>query len=246
MCDGDKLCDHITVLNPPQNPYCYFTAFASENIDIEEALKILSELGMDLTSNIIDNIMHYEPPINFENKSEPPEYRFNAKIFVHQFFISLCNRVKNTTRKNNTDALNYYVDAHLKMTANQASIVFSYAHENGNWLFTGDADEMVFERLISSNPKKDISAKYLKVPHHGSRENLSRLTLKTIAPEVAIISHGNRKFGISRDTHPHHEIIDLLDEHGIRSYYTNDVIKAGKVIKLKANPSEEGGLINFK
>jgi hypothetical protein len=226
------------VLNPPKSPLSFSPEIfpTDESNNIQRALAILSEYGMDLPR---EDIINYVTPIS-ENSEIDPEYRQNARIFVHRFFISLSQRALH----NPSGSLGYYVDVHLELTSNQASIVFKYTHpNNGRWLFTGDADETVFERLISSG--KDIRADYLKVPHHGSRENISRYTLKAIDPKVAIISHGNRRFGRSEDTHPHHEVIDMLDQRGIRSYYTNDVIKDGIPIKTKATGTQEGGLIEF-
>jgi beta-lactamase superfamily II metal-dependent hydrolase len=238
VSEDDELCDHITVLNPPKSPLSFSPEIfpTDESNNIQRALAILSEYGMDLPR---EDIINYVTPIS-ENSEIDPEYRQNARIFVHRFFISLSQRALH----NPSGSLGYYVDVHLELTSNQASIVFKYTHpNNGRWLFTGDADETVFERLISSG--KDIRADYLKVPHHGSRENISRYTLKAIDPKVAIISHGNRRFGRSEDTHPHHEVIDMLDQRGIRSYYTNDVIKDGIPIKTKATGTQEGGLIEF-
>lgn len=65
-------------------------------------------------------------------------------------------------------------------------------------------------------------------------------TLSAVKPEVAIVSHGNRGFGRSRDPHPHHEVIDMLDRRGVRAYYTNPVTKGGKAVKAQATGTQEG------
>ena len=238
--EGDCLCGHIKILNPPMSPSIYFNSYRmpAESRSIERALAALTEMGMDLP---IQEIVKYETPLHGENiDGFDAEYVANARNFVHQFFITLSDRV----RHDGSEGLSYHVDTHLQLTANQASVVFMYSHpENDKWLFTGDADETVFERLIGSGT--DISAKYLKVPHHGSRENLSRLTLRAIAPKVAVVSHKNRRFGRSLDSHPHHEVIDMLDRQGIRTYYTNPVVKDGMTIKKMATGIKEKGLIRF-
>jgi beta-lactamase superfamily II metal-dependent hydrolase len=239
--EGDMLCNHIMVLNPPASPFTYFSEYGKRNEpgNIEQALATLTDLGMDLPT---EDILKYETPISVENVDGlDPEYGDNARTFVHQFFISLNDLVSHDA----VDGLPYHVETHLQLTANQASIVFTYEHpDSGRWLFTGDADETVFERLISYGT--DLSAKFFKVPHHGSRENLSRPTLRAVDPEVAIVSHKNRRFGRSLDTHPHHEVIDMLDRHGVRTYYTNPVVKDGMTIKMMATGTQENGLITFK
>ena len=240
VAQDDKLCGHIKVLNPPRQPYQFsFCGYEGEG-NIEEALRRLAELGIELPG---DEIINYATPIFPNEQAEPNqdnEYAFLARKFVHAFFISLSDSLGNISREN----IDYYVNRHIELTSNQASIVFKYKHPDGDWLFTGDADETVFERLISQG--EDISAKYLKVPHHGSRENLSKNSLKAINPTHAIVSHDNGVFGRSKDSHPHHEIIDLLDKHGITCYYTNPVIKKGSRLKQDTTGLHLNGLLEFK
>ena len=238
VSEGDTLCMHLSVLNPPKNPRDHFTEFSTneESGDIQRALSILDESGMELPR---DEIIAYETPIN-EVEGLDGEYRYSARTFVHRFFITLSHLVEH----NSPEGLNYYVDARMELAANQASVVFMYDHPgSGKWLFTGDADESVFDRIISSGT--DISATFLKVPHHGSRDNMSLQILQSIQPEVAIVSHGNRRFGRSLDPHPHDEVIDMLDRQQIRTYYTNPVIKQHQTIKPMATGSQENGWINF-
>lgn len=227
--EGDELCGHLRVLNPPKQPKIFFESFSNtDNIQIDVALGILNNYGFDLP---INDIINYQTPLEDTNT----EYNVSAKTFVHLFFISLTTRLINelnfeiTSREKND-----LVKSHFKLTANQASVVFKY--ENGeSWLFTGDADQTVFNRLIHAGI--NLEAKYLKIPHHGSRENLSEHILNNIKPQVAIISHKNQTFGKAADSHPHYEIIELLDKKRIRTYYTNHVIKNGKKIKQKTEGS---------
>jgi len=237
VAHGQWLCDHILVLNPPRDPW----QFHFENYDgegnIEIALGRLAELGIELPR---DEIINYTTPLPIREQEGPmAEYESMARRLVHAFFISLSNSLNNVARAN----IDYHINRHIDLTSNQASIVFKYRHPDGNWLFTGDADETVFERLISKG--EDISATYLKVPHHGSRENLSKKSLVAINPTHAIVSHNNRVFGRSKDPHPHHEIIDLLDKHHVTCYYTNPVIKRQYRLAATTQPVLNG-LIDFK
>lgn len=243
--EGDRLCGHIEIFNPPKYPEDHFRSYLDETLDIESSLHVLREYGFDLPS---EEIINYKTPVTrrmITSQSEDSimdeelDYKYLSKRFVHLFFISLVP----VLGKNVKSSASYYAASHLEMTANQASIVFKYKNDNGDWLFTGDADQKVFDRLIRNSV--DIKSKYLKIPHHGSRENISLSTLQSISPEVAIISHGNRKFGRSKDTHPHHEVIDLLDSCGIRTYYTNQVIKNGSIIKPATSTTVENGCIVF-
>lgn len=98
-------------------------------------------------------------------------------------------------------------------------------------LLTGDASKKVFRRLIREG--KDISADYLKMPHHGSRKNMDEKILEHIDPATAIISHNNRRFGKAKDSHPHQEVLNLLAAKKINILITNDVIKHGRRIMNK-------------
>ena len=63
---------------------------------------------------------------------------------------------------------------------------------------------------------KDISATYLKMPHHGSKHNMNEKILKKIKPKAAIISHDNGHFGKSKDTHPNQEVLNLLQKNKVK------------------------------
>lgn len=243
--EGDELCGHTKILNPPKDPFLHFPSFyGAEEVSIERALAGLLEFGMELPQ---EEIINYTPLqiINTISANIDEDYSQLARQYVYNFFKSLYGRANQST----SQGLSYITAAHLELTANQASIVMQYQDNNKNiWLFTGDADQSVFNRIINER-RCSLKADYLKVPHHGSRENLSLEILKHIDPSVAVISHGNRKFGRSKDTHPHHEIIDMLDSYRTETYYTNNVIKSKKLIKKAAvgsiNLGSTGKMIKF-
>jgi hypothetical protein len=224
-------------LNPPRDPSQFIFGNNESELEITDALNILDELGIELPR---DEIVGYTtplfPPLQGEQYNE---YRYLARQFVHRFFISLCESL----RHQRPEAISYEINRRVELTANQASIVFRFEDRSGTWLFTGDADEVVFDRLIAKGA--DISAKYLKVPHHGSRGNMTRNILQQINPEYAIVSHNNRAFGRSLDPHPHHETIDLLDRSGVRTYYTNPVIKKSVAIRGATIGVTPDGAITF-
>ena len=108
---------------------------------------------------------------------------------------------------------------------------------------TGDASKDVFYRLLIEGT--DISADYLKVPHHGSKENIDERILDAINPKVSIISHKNRKFGKAKDTHPNEEVLNWLKTRG-KLMVTNDVIKEGKTkIYKKTHSKDPRGIVEI-
>lgn len=76
-------------------------------------------------------------------------------------------------------------------------------------LFTGDIPPEVAENIAEKGLVEDVD--YIKVPHHGSKNGLTKSLLLAASPEVAVISAGEKNsYG-----HPHQEIISLLEEENV-------------------------------
>lgn len=91
---------------------------------------------------------------------------------------------------------------------NKSSIVILYEPGDGQKiLFTGDACCASLCQMIEDYPEiKDIDL--LKVPHHGSKHNLSSHIIETLNPKTSYISaKGSR-------THPCVAIVNYLSKHG--------------------------------
>lgn len=131
------------------------------------------------------------------------------------------------TRINLNKIYNYVKCTH------DACFVLKINYKNESYLLTGDTSKRVFKRLIDE--KIDIHADYLKMPHHGSQQNINTTILKAIHPRVAIISHNNGRFGRVVDSNPHIKILNLLNQFGVKTLITNDVIKNGKIVMLKSS-----------
>jgi beta-lactamase superfamily II metal-dependent hydrolase len=91
---------------------------------------------------------------------------------------------------------------------NQSSIILLYEPEIGKKiLFTGDATCASLTQMTKDYPEiKDIDL--LKVPHHGSKHNLSSAIIDTLKPKTSYISaKGTRK-------HPSSAIVNYLSKYG--------------------------------
>ncbi len=117
--------------------------------------------------------------------------------------------------------------------AHDACIVLKAEYYGKTFLLSGDASKKVFNRLIGKNI--DISADYLKVPHHGSKNNINKDILEKINPQVAIISHDNHRFGRATDPHPSKVVLDMLKRKNIKIMLTNDVWKHDELYLKKAD-----------
>lgn len=99
---------------------------------------------------------------------------------------------------------------------NENSLVIRLTYKDQNFIFMGDLGFEGEEKILSSG--MDISAKYLKVGHHGSKYSSSLEFLEAVSPEICIIQSGkDNKFG-----HPHQETLDRLKNIGCQVINTQE------------------------
>lgn len=105
--------------------------------------------------------------------------------------------------------------AHTYDETNNNSIVIRIVHGSNTFLFTGDAEWDAEHDMV--NAGYDLSAKVLKVGHHGSDTSSSYIFLREVMPEYAIISCGKgNSYG-----HPSSEILSRLRDTGATIYRTD-------------------------
>lgn len=99
---------------------------------------------------------------------------------------------------------------------NDYSIILRVNAKNISILLMGDAETAAEENLLSSG--YEIRSDILRVAHHGSGTSTSDALLNKVLPKTAIISceKGNNEYG-----HPHQSTLDRLNEHGIKTYRTD-------------------------
>ncbi|KZR57871.1 DNA internalization-related competence protein ComEC/Rec2 [Pseudobacillus badius] len=97
---------------------------------------------------------------------------------------------------------------------NDDSLVIYAVLGGKKWLFTGDM-EAQGETQLMEHAAIDIDV--LKVGHHGSRSSTTEAFLSKAAPETAVISLGKN----NRYSHPHREVTDRLQAHGIEIWRTD-------------------------
>lgn len=111
---------------------------------------------------------------------------------------------------------------------NDFSQILLFRYNGFTALFTGDASPFIMGRLShNSIPKIEV----LKVPHHGSKNGLTKKFLDLADPSVAVISVGkNNSYG-----HPSSQVLDMLNAKNIKIRRTDTdgdvVLKVSKVIK---------------
>lgn len=236
--EGLSFCHHIHFLNPwlPDVPLNWLDdaqySLAEEQIKglFEEDFsnRLINYVQAQRRSYGVDHIFYRDFIIGDQTDETRNMGRAGCKLilnFIHKNFKSMdaFNRAPN---KQQLNAILYKYNE----TAHDACLVMRLIKHEKSYLLSGDASKKVFYRLIKTN-KMMLHADYFKIPHHGSDKNLDDKILREVDPQIAIISHGNAKFGRATDTHPNQHVLDLLNNRKICVLVTNDVIKKG-VVKL--------------
>ena len=113
-----------------------------------------------------------------------------------------------------------------KKDSNDFSVVANLRLGEFDALLAGDASPRIIGEAIKTGRVHDVE--YIKVPHHGSKNGLTKELLEIASPEIAIISVGKNSYG-----HPHQETLDMLMEYNIQIERTDEsgdveVISDGK------------------
>jgi competence protein ComEC len=107
-------------------------------------------------------------------------------------------------------------DFDATLTANDLSVVFRLQFGTFAALFLGDAP-MEVEELLAARHGSRLRAAVLKVGHHGSTTSTGEVLLRTVRPEVALVSAGRR----NRYGHPAPSVVRRLEEHQVRVLRTD-------------------------
>ena len=95
------------------------------------------------------------------------------------------------------------------------SVVAVISYKNFDILTTGDIETEISDLVAKKLPSYHIE--YLKVPHHGSKNGLSKALLEALKPDFAAISVGKgNSYG-----HPNREILDMLDSFNVKTARTD-------------------------
>lgn len=229
-----KYCDHITCLNPPEIVEVYNWLKEASEPDL---IKISNEVfepefardmeiyirGMRRGEEFIDSREIQDITLYEQQDSYNSRGIIQIKgSFVIDFFMRNIETIRKFNEKPDREMLRKIYENYVKCT-HDVCTVLKVKFGGETFLLTGDASKKVFRRLIKE--EKDISAYCLKMPHHGSIKNIDATILRKIDPKVAIISHGNRRFGKSKESLPNQKTLELLEKERIEILITNDVKK---------------------
>ena len=117
------------------------------------------------------------------------------------------NRITNASIKTENSVISLFSMA--TMDENAASVITSLKYKNDTFLFLADATIETIEKYIAITDLKNVEI--LKIPHHGSKNNINEKIIQTLSPRYAIISAGRNNLY----HHPSPIVIDLLAQYHI-------------------------------
>ena len=98
---------------------------------------------------------------------------------------------------------------------NNASIVIKLVYGQVSFLFTGDAEMDEYRAIQAAGG--DLRCTVLKIGHHGSYTSTDEALLRTMQPQIAVISVGaGNRYG-----HPHDSVLSALVRRQVRVYRTD-------------------------
>lgn len=163
---------------------------------------------------------------NFEiGKFYMPDTVFTSKTFEYMIDALEKNNVKVTIPKvgdsifvGNAKFKVLSIDNNLE-DINATSIVVRGLYGKNSFLFMGDAEKSVEDKLLDTY----INSNLLKVGHHGSRYASSTKFLEAVKPEFSVITVGNDNTYL----HPHTEALERLKAAKTKIYRTD---KSGTIV----------------
>jgi len=104
---------------------------------------------------------------------------------------------------------------------NESSIVIRLVYGKQSFIFCADAEIINEEKMLSSNLL--LESDVIKIAHHGSYTSSSDKFIKSVNPQIAIISVGTD----NKHDHPSKSTLDTLEKYNIEVYRTD---KNGTII----------------
>lgn len=133
--------------------------------------------------------------------------------------------------------LEFIVPSATYENLNNISIVTKLTHGDNSFLFTGDIESQAEKEILDSNA--NISAKVIKIAHHGSNTSSAKEFIDKVNPEICVISCGAGNLF----NHPSDKVIALLNKYTKKIFRTdlfgNIVIESnGRKLSYKFEKSD--------
>lgn len=190
--------------------------------ELENAAKSVYNHPTDSSRNLIDEAIKYsylvEPTLGLDVVGMPlmvigprPNFFKNA---CYQMAINFAELVDETGAENyaedelptEEEAKSVMDEVKEESATNKSSLILLFHPDDQNFLLAGDACSATLKDAVEDNPQI-VPVSVLKVPHHGSKHNLTTEVIDMLRPSSAVISaKGSKK-------HPNRAVVHFLSKH---------------------------------
>lgn len=104
-------------------------------------------------------------------------------------------------------------DIPITSPENNSSVILATSYKNRKFLFTADAGADALKKAIDIY---DLgNCKWMQLPHHGSRRNITQDLIEHFSPDVAFVS------AIGDKKHPNKAVVNAIKKEGTKVYSTH-------------------------
>lgn len=182
---------HYVIATHPHEDHIGSMASIINNFNIENFYAPKVTINTNYFNNMVDELMKKNLKINVAKPGKKIEPYPNI----------ICEII--APNNSNYENINNY-SAVLKLT-----------YGNYSFIFTGDAENISENEMLSSNT--DLKCDVLKLGHHGSSTSTTETFLEKTSPKIAIISCGKK----NPFRHPSKTTIDKVKNKNIKLYRTD-------------------------
>lgn len=222
--DGDKIVDYLKEQNVTKLKYVIGTHPHSDHIGGLDTVIDNLEIGKVIMPNAISNTKTFEDVVDSINRKG----------------LSITSgKAGNVYDLNGAEITTLAPNDEKYSNLNNYSVVVKVENGSNAFLFTGDAEE-ISEREMVEKRASSLKSDVLKLGHHGSSTSTNEEFLNLVDPKYAVITVGEK----NRYGHPDDEVLNRLEDKGIKVYRTDldgniVAVSDGKTIKFKKKQSGE-------
>lgn len=219
--DEDTLKNYLDGFGVKELKYAIATHPHEDHIGSMDYIMNSLKVGQIYAPKVTTTTKTYE---NLVNAVKNKGMQFKVPTVGERFYVGQAECTILAPNNSTYDDLNNY------------SIVVKVDFGNNSFLFTGDAEDVSEEQMLSNG--LNLKADVLKVGHHGSKSSSTEAFLNAVNPKYAVISVGkDNDYG-----HPNKEALQRLSNRGIQVYRTDEsgtivATSDGNNITFSAAPS---------
>lgn len=245
---NDVIINNFCLLRPDDAVKNDLRRLNYDQIQLQKAAKELYNHPTDASRNLLDEISKYSKQYNMipgQDVVGMPikligprvDYFTDAAFEMVDTFAELSDEspyenYAEDELPSEEDAKSVMDEVKEESATNKSSMILLFHPQGRNFLLTGDSCSASIHQAIEDYP--EIKGSTIKVPHHGSKHNLTTEVIDLLKPAQSVIScKGTKK-------HPNRAIVHFLSKYG----HVFSTSKSGSLVYYY--PSRGGGAVALR